>query len=405
MYVGLKPSPHRYVVLSAYISNATDAVYGMTLSGVAASLKCYTRMHGYRLHLMTSTKEALPYPHYAKIRGLQELFSEDTVEWVLWLDADVRILDFKYSLEALTANAGEDVHLLAINQWDGFSLADARAPHCPIINYSFLLRNSPLGRWFLSLWATLALMRHEAPQYDQFGFCFAMAGLLSHHALNTTREALLDLGGDFLHAYRACSHKDPSRQLHVEAARLGFECSEGVRGTRDANTSARLQQARVRASSSRESSASKAGLTRIGPLALISTAWRPGRTARANKEFATSFGPNDALQWLVQSNHSLPFLAHVKNTPFCEGTSTDEVYDALRSRYLEALSWCSPAEVSQLVHTAPMSLTHSQRSRLCIAALLERTRGADTRRSAIQSPKTLPLLEVHQHDAWDWVRT
>ena len=182
---------HRFVVMSAYLTAVHDLARSLAVAALESALRCYTRLHNYGLHVTTATNESLPYAHYVKIRSLQHIFAtQPQTTWALWLDADVRILNYSFRLEDLVHKA-DDVHLFAISQWEGFTLADSRWPHCPIINFGFMLRNSAVGRRFLDLWAELALRRHESPQFDQFGFCYAMAALLTDHSRSALLHATL----------------------------------------------------------------------------------------------------------------------------------------------------------------------------------------------------------------------
>jgi hypothetical protein len=340
-------------IVSAYVSKKENARESeLAVAGLRASLDCYARKHGHEVNLVTTDPPDLPYPMYVKVRAFQEVFERrPQTQWVLWLDADARILNFTFSLSDLIREAGEDAHVLAVSQWPGHAFHDSRWPHCPIIACAFLLRNSSTGRRFLRLWAELARVRHEAPQHDQLGFVWAMAALLTE----LSDAEILDRGGLFMRNLTRGPTKDPALGLAAQVEARGMKCYNRTHAT--------------------------ASIQRIGPLALL-PAYPLGAA------FASMLGPgSDALSQTIKTISPFPFFSHAKYSPFCmegvldktgmwnrtrahlQAAESGDLVTRLRQRYEAELdTHCTVDEKQRLVQPS-LRLSYAAWQRVCFTVL------------------------------------
>jgi hypothetical protein len=205
------------VLLSAYIQAVgavKDDAYNQTVAAMQASLECYSRRHGYGLMFITHVNEGtLPYLHYIKIFGFKKVLREmPGAKWIIWLDADARVLDISFSLaDFLQSHADNETHLFALRyplettrRAIEAASVSSKSRDFVVTNYAIGIRNSLKGRHFIDTWATVARVRYDAPYFDLVGFLYALTLLLRedkhgrHTAefIRTTVLSMPDLSSD-----------------------------------------------------------------------------------------------------------------------------------------------------------------------------------------------------------------
>ncbi|CAJ0932962.1 unnamed protein product, partial [Mesorhabditis belari] len=122
---------------------------------------CYAGVHGYHFELFDPLIPSIsalfclqrekPFQIPCIIANFLEAF---TFEWVLYIGADIGVINPLYRLESLIPN--QDVHLVFYSESD----------QNPISNQSFLAKNSPRSINFLRNWADFQLKRPDFPFVD-----------------------------------------------------------------------------------------------------------------------------------------------------------------------------------------------------------------------------------------------
>lgn len=158
------------ILLTGYICpNCDDA----TLESISAYSSCAARALNLELHqvlrLPDNTTASWPFPHYLKIYALDQLLVDDkdgSEQWVLWVDADVRLINLDYPLGKLFQYAEENnIHIITQTGSRGYG---------HVINNIFFIRNDLWGRRMMKVWKHLVKGGRSCGYYDQCPFGMAL---------------------------------------------------------------------------------------------------------------------------------------------------------------------------------------------------------------------------------------
>jgi hypothetical protein len=164
---------NKHVLLTGHICPQCNNV---TFGAISAFAACAARSFDMELHLVTeapANSSNWPFPHYVKIYALEQLLKANDVasegRWILWLDADVRVINLEYPLDQLLSYAeNNDVHIITQTSGHGFG---------HVINNIFLIRNDDWGRRFVKVWRDLVWAGKSCGYYDQCPFGMAIIQL------------------------------------------------------------------------------------------------------------------------------------------------------------------------------------------------------------------------------------
>lgn len=178
------PTSEKAILLTAYLENDTDNAkvssrYESQLHSLEAFVSCASRSIGTDFEIVKQvaqrTRQSWPYPHFVKVHALSKYLNKAETShysWIIWADADIRIINLDYPIYKLIEYAEKnDIHLIV----------NSPEPPFRFINNLFLIRNSEWGRKFLLVWVHFISGGKSCGNYDQCHFGLAMLQILEDH--------------------------------------------------------------------------------------------------------------------------------------------------------------------------------------------------------------------------------
>ena len=296
--------------------------------------------------VLSAWKGPGPFPHFIKIQLLDDLLivnkdenqlgnesnktkgDDVAVDWIAWVDADVRVVNMTYPMDKLLEYANQrDAHIIVTSQYS----------YDTYINNVFFVRNTQWGRRFVQAWKHWTISGSSCGWYDQCPFGVALVQLIQ----------------DYQHYQQADEHdldeilsRPFNETLEIMALRSGKKVQ---------STILKDELGRITNSSARGTAKSSAPLT-IGPVLLI-PAWGEETGNEENKDgllpqSSLSIEPVALFDKIHETTNTWPFAVHSKYSRiFCPSKHATPNVSSLFASRSAAMhqSQCTPNEREQMV--------------------------------------------------------